>query len=152
MRRDPAVRPQPFVIRTHPHPGFPTDMQAQFSAVAALSSGVSIITERIYSSRFKYVDELRRMGADIVVDGPTAVIRGVPALSGAAVEAPDLRAGAALIIAGLAAHGESWMDGTHHIDRGYDDFCRKLRALGADVERVDAADGRAVSAARRAHA
>lgn len=152
VRRAVDVRPQPFVIRTHPHPGFPTDMQAQFSPIAALGNGVSIITERIYSSRFKYVDELRRMGADIVVDGPTAVIRGVPSLSGAAVEAPDLRAGAALIIAGLAAHGESWIGGAYHIDRGYDDFCHKLRLLGADVQRVEEADGQPVAAARRAHA
>ena len=151
LRRDPGRRLRPFVVRTQPYPGFPTDMQAQFTVLAAVADGVSVIAERIYTSRFKHVDELMRMGADIMVDGPTAVVRGVSQLTGAAVEASDLRAGAALVIAGLAARGETWVEGVHHIDRGYEDFCRKLRGLGAHIERVPAREARA-EPARRAHA
>lgn len=151
VRRAPQRRPQPFVVRTQPYPGFPTDMQAQFMALAAVADGVSIITERIYTSRFKHVDELRRMGADILVDGQTAVVRGVPQLGGAPVEASDLRAGAALVLAALAAPGESWIEGVHHIDRGYEGFCAKLEGLGADVVRCSGVDP-SVEMARRAHA
>src|SRR5690606_32660664 len=103
VRRHPASRPRPVVVRTQSYPGFPTDMQAQLMAVTTLADGVSVITERIYTSRFKHVDELRRMGADVLVDGQTAVVRGVPELTGTVVESPDLRAGAALVIAALAA-------------------------------------------------
>lgn len=149
VRRSGRLRP--FVVRTQSYPGFPTDMQAQFTALATLADGVSVVTERIYSSRFKHVDELRRMGADILVDGQTAVIRGVPALTGTLVEASDLRAGAALVLAALAAQGTSWIEGIHHIDRGYERFCEKLRALGADIARV-AVGGDSLLPVHRAHA
>src|SRR5690606_1148379 len=120
-------------------------------ALATLADGVSVITERIYSSRFKHVDELRRMGADILADGQTAVVRGVPALTGTLVEAADLRAGAALVLASLAAQGPSWIEGVHHIDRGYERLCEKLRGLGADIIRV-AVGGDSLLPAHRAHA
>lgn len=144
-------RLRPFVVRTQSFPGFPTDMQAQFTALATLADGVSIVTERIYSSRFKHVDELRRMGADILVDGQTAVVRGVPALTGTLVEASDLRAGAALVLASLAAQGTSWIEGVHHIDRGYERLCEKLRGLGADITRISVGGG-SLLPVHRAHA
>ncbi|MDR2532094.1 MAG: UDP-N-acetylglucosamine 1-carboxyvinyltransferase [Oscillospiraceae bacterium] len=120
-------------LKTMPHPGFPTDMQPQFAALLTLSSGTSIITESIYEDRFRYVDELRRMGADISVDGKVAVIEGVEKLTGAPVKAADLRAGAALIIAGLCAKGRTEIEDIYHIERGYEDMERKLRAIGADI-------------------
>lgn len=120
-------------IKTMPHPGFPTDMQPQISTLLTLAEGTSIITEDIFDNRFRYVDELRRMGADIKVDGHVAIIEGVGQLMGAPVTAPDLRAGAALIIAGLAASGVTEIDDIYHIERGYEDIEEKLRALGADI-------------------
>lgn len=129
-------RPRPLYVRTQPYPGFPTDMQPQFMALMAIAAGASIISETVYTSRMKHADELRRMGADIVVDGQVAIIRGVRRLTGACVEASDLRAGAALILAGLAADGETVVEGIHHVDRGYETIEDKLRALGADVWRV----------------
>ena len=120
-------------IKTMPHPGFPTDMQPQFSTLLCLAEGTSIVREDIFDNRFRYVDELRRMGADISVDGKVAVIEGVGQLMGAPVTAPDLRAGAALVIAGLAAKGVTEIEDIYHIERGYENFEGKLRALGADI-------------------
>jgi UDP-N-acetylglucosamine 1-carboxyvinyltransferase len=129
----------PFIktnIRTAPHPGFPTDMQPLIATLLCLAEGTSIITEDIFDDRFRYVDELRRMGAEISVDGKVAVIDGVGKLMGAPVNAPDLRAGAALIVAGLAASGVTEIDSISHIERGYQDIINKLRSLGADIERI----------------
>ncbi len=121
-------------IKTLPYPGFPTDMQPQMAVVLALAAGTSTITESIFENRFKYVDELIRMGADIKVEGNIAIIHGVNGLKSAAVNAPDLRAGAALVIAALAASGCSDVNEIRYIKRGYEDFDVKLRALGADIE------------------
>ena len=120
-------------VKTMPHPGFPTDMQPQISTLLCLAEGTSIVTEGIFDNRFRYVDELRRMGADISVDGKVAVIEGVGSLMGAPVTAPDLRAGAALVIAGLSAKGVTEIEDIYHIERGYEDFEGKLRGLGADI-------------------
>lgn len=120
-------------VKTMPHPGFPTDMQPQISTLLCLAEGTSIVTDEIFNNRFRYVDELRRMGADISVEGRVAVIEGVGMLMGAPVTAPDLRAGAALVIAGLAASGVTEIDDIYHIERGYEDIEQKLRALGADI-------------------
>lgn len=127
---------RPIDIVTLPHPGFPTDLQAQFTALLALVPGISIVTERIYPNRFMHVPELLRMGADIAIEGPSAIVKGVPALSGAPVMASDLRASAALVLAGLAASGETWVQRIYHLDRGYEKFERRLAALGADVARL----------------
>jgi UDP-N-acetylglucosamine 1-carboxyvinyltransferase len=127
---------RPFHITTQPYPGFPTDMQAQFMVLAALAHGQSLITETIFEDRYQHVPELARMGADIVVDGRTSVIRGPARLSGADVMATDLRASASLILAGLVAEGETQVRRVYHLDRGYERIELKLRALGADVERV----------------
>lgn len=120
-------------LKTMPHPGFPTDLQPQFTALLTLAKGTSIITEGIFDSRFKCVDELRRMGADISVDGKVAVIEGVEKLTGAPVKAADLRAGAALIIAGLSTNGVTEIEDIHLIERGYEEMEVKLRKLGADI-------------------
>jgi len=139
-------RPRPVYLRTQPYPGFPTDMQPQFMALLSVAAGASIISETVYTSRMKHADELRRMGADIVVDGQVAIVRGVRRLTGALVEASDLRAGAALILAGLSAEGETVVEGLHHVDRGYEAIEAKLQQLGAAVRRlaedVPVADGR----------
>ncbi len=124
-------------VRTVPHPGFPTDMQAQFMVLNAVSEGTGRIVETIFENRFMHVPELQRMGADITVDGHTAVVRGVKALEGANVMATDLRASASLVIAGLAAHGETLIDRIYHLDRGYERIEEKLRGLGADIVRID---------------
>lgn len=129
-------RPKALYVRTQPHPGFPTDMQPQWMAYMSLAKGAAIIKETVYTSRMKHADELRRMGADIVVDGSVAVVKGVERLSGAVVEATDLRAGAALLLAGLAADGETVVEGMHHIDRGYEYVDEKLRGIGAEVRRL----------------
>lgn len=129
-------RPHPVKIRTMPHPGFPTDMQAQFMAALALADGVSEITETIFENRFMHVPELTRLGASIHVNGRTAVVQGVAHLEGAAVMATDLRASASLVIAALAASGESTVDRLYHLDRGYERMEDKIRALGADIERI----------------
>ncbi|MBR1423629.1 MAG: UDP-N-acetylglucosamine 1-carboxyvinyltransferase [Ruminococcus sp.] len=123
-------------LKTMPHPGFPTDMQPQFSTFLTLAEGTSIVTDDIFDNRFRYVAELRRMGADISVDGKVAVIQGVGRLTGAPVSATDLRAGAAMIIAGLAAEGTTEIDNIHYIERGYEKIDEKLRGLGADIKRV----------------
>lgn len=127
-------------VKTAPHPGFPTDMQSQIATLLTLAEGTSIVTENIWDQRFGYVDELRRMGADITVNGKVALIEGRGRLMGAPVRACDLRAGAALIIAGLAASGITEIYDIHHIERGYDCMEGKLRALGADIEKVSVPD------------
>lgn len=132
------ARPKAVKIRTTPHPGFPTDMQAQFMAIAAIAEGVSEVTETIFENRFMHVPELIRLGARIRVNGNTAVISGVSQLEGAVVMATDLRASASLVIAALAASGESTVDRLYHLDRGYEHMEEKLRGLGADVERIRA--------------
>ena len=124
-------------IKTLPYPGFPTDLQAQFMALMTIGNGISKITETVFENRFMHVGELQRMGASIQVEGRCAIVQGVPFLNGAFVRATDLRAGAALTIAGLAAHGETEVGELHHIDRGYDHLVEKLQGLGADIVRVD---------------
>lgn len=120
-------------VKTMPHPGFPTDMQPQLAALLTLAKGTSIINEGIFDNRFRYVDELRRMGADISVDGKVAVIEGVERLTGAPVKAADLRAGAALIIAGLSTQGTTEIEDIYHIERGYENMDLKLQKMGADI-------------------
>ncbi len=124
-------------VKTLPYPGFPTDMQPQITVALALSRGTSIVTESIFENRFKYVDELTRMGANIKVEGNTAIIDGVEKYTGASISAPDLRAGAALVIAGLAAEGFTIVDDIRYIERGYEDFHLKLQSLGAQIELVN---------------
>ena len=123
-------------VKTLPYPGYPTDMQPQIAVTLALAEGTSIVTESIFENRFKYADELSRMGANIKVEGNSAIIDGVKKLTGARVSAPDLRAGAALVIAGLAADGITIVDDIVYIQRGYENFEEKLRSLGAEIERV----------------
>ena len=123
-------------VKTLPYPGFPTDVQPQITVVLALAKGTSIVTEGIFENRFKYVDELAKMGADITVEGNTAIVKGVERYTGAEVTAPDLRAGAALVLAGLAADGVTIVDDIKYILRGYEDFDIKLRELGAKIEYV----------------
>ena len=123
-------------LKTRPPPGVPTDMQPQFSTLLTIADGASIVTDDIFDNRFRYVSELRRMGADITVDGTTAIIQGVGSLTGAAVRASDLRAGAALVIAGMMASGTTVVENIFHIERGYENIDDKLRALGADIKRV----------------
>ncbi len=124
-------------IKTLPFPGFPTDMQAQFMALMSIIEGTSIITETIFENRFMHVSELKRMGASIKIDGRSAVIEGVRKFSGAQVKATDLRAGAALVLAGLAAEGETEISEAEHIDRGYNEFEKKLMTLGAKINRIE---------------
>ncbi len=135
-------------VKTLPYPGFPTDMQPQIATVLAMSSGTSIVTESIYENRFKYVDELARMGASIKVEGNTAIIDGVAELTGAKVCSPDLRAGAALVIAGLAAEGVTVVEQIGLVERGYENFEEKMRELGASMEKVDSEDDKSVRKAR----
>jgi UDP-N-acetylglucosamine 1-carboxyvinyltransferase len=129
-----AIRPVD--IQTLPHPGFPTDLQAQFMVLDALASGRSVITENVFENRFMFADEIARMGAEIRIEGHFAFIDGVRQLSGAPVRSPDLRGGAALVLAGLVADGQTAVAGVEHIDRGYEHFVEKLAAIGANVERV----------------
>lgn len=124
-------------IKTLPYPGFPTDMQAQMMALMCVAKGTSVITETVFDNRYMHVTELRRMGADIKIDGRSAVIRGLPKLTGARVKATDLRAGAALILAGLVARGRTEVYGIHHLDRGYENLDEKFQSLGAKVQRVE---------------
>ncbi len=123
-------------VKTMPHPGFPTDMQPQIATLLTIAEGTSIVNEAVWDSRFKYVEELRRMGAEISVDGKLAVIEGVKQLNGAPVKAVDLRAGAAMIIAALAANGTSYIEDVQHIERGYEEVVEKFAALGADIKRI----------------
>jgi len=131
-------RPRPTDIRTMPYPGFPTDMQAQMMALLSVADGCSVITETVFENRFMHVEELKRMGANIKIEGRSAVVRGVKRLTGAPVKATDLRAGAGLVLAGLAADGVSEVSGVNHLDRGYVDLHLKLRSLGADITRTSA--------------
>ena len=134
-------------IKTMPYPGFPTDMQSQIGAVLCTARGTSIITEGVWDNRYRYVDELRRMGACVQVDGKVAVIEGVDHLTGAPVRACDLRAGAAMVIAGLAAQGVTEVDSIHHIERGYENLVEKLSAVGADIRIIETPDEDAKSQA-----
>lgn len=124
-------------IKTLPYPGFPTDMQAQFMALLSVSEGIGRVTETVFENRFMHVDELKRMGANIRIDGRTAMVEGVDRLRGCVVKATDLRAGAAMVLAGLVAEGQTQVGYIHHIDRGYDNLVSKLVMLGADIRRVD---------------
>ncbi len=134
-------------IKTLPYPGFPTDMHPQFSAILALADGVSIVSEGIWENRFRYVEELLKMGANITVEGKTATIIGVPKLSGAPVKAVDLRAGAAMIVAGLAAEGRTEISGIESIERGYYNIVGNLRAIGADIKKIYSPDTEQLSEA-----
>lgn len=129
-------RPRAVDITTAPHPAFPTDMQAQFMALDCIADGVGVVTETIFENRFMHVNELLRLGADIRVDGHTAIVRGVERLSGAPVMATDLRASASLVLAGLVAEGETVVDRIYHLDRGYENIEAKLSALGARIRRI----------------
>jgi UDP-N-acetylglucosamine 1-carboxyvinyltransferase len=126
---------KPIDIKTLPYPGFPTDMQAQMMAMLTTSLGTSLITETVFENRFMHVNELKRMGADITIESHSAMVKGVPQLSGAQVKATDLRAGAALIIAGMVASGVTEVSGIEHIDRGYENIVGKLQGIGADIRR-----------------
>ena len=123
-------------VKTMPYPGFPTDMQPQITTVLCLAEGTSTVTEGVWDNRYKYVDELAKMGATIQVSGRTAIIEGVPRLTGAPIKASDLRAGAALVIAGLCAKGTTEIEGVHYIERGYEDIVEKLKAVGADITSI----------------
>ncbi len=135
-----TLRPHKCNIKTMPHPGFPTDMQPQIAVLLSIAEGTSIITEGVWDSRFRYVEQLTLMGADIQVDGKMAVIAGVEELHSAPVRAVDLRAGAAMIIAGLVANGVTEIEEIDHIDRGYEDVVEKFSGLGADIKRVNVPD------------
>jgi len=132
LKREAKIKP--VYIKTLPYPGFPTDMQAQFMAYLSCANGSSVISESVFENRFMHVQELQRMGADIKIEGKTAIIRGVKQLAGAQVNATDLRAGAALIIAGLAASGKTIVNGNEHVERGYEDISQKLNAMGANIQ------------------
>ena len=131
---------RPTDIQTLPFPGFPTDMQAQSMCLLAMAEGSCIITENVFESRFMFASELQRMGADIVIEGHHAIVHGVPAFSGTQVKSPDLRGGAALVMAGLVADGLTTVSAIHHIDRGYEGFVEKLCSLGAHAQRVSVPD------------
>jgi len=135
-----ADRPKSVDVVTLPYPGFPTDLQPHWIALAAISDGAAMVTENVYDSRFTFIHELVRLGAEIRTDGHHAVVRGLDCLSGAPVRAPDIRAGAGLVIAGLVAEGVTTVTDIHHIDRGYERFEGSLQKLGADVARVDEPD------------
>ena len=124
-------------IKTLPYPGFPTDMQAQFMAMLAIARGTGVVKETVFENRFMHVDELNRMGANIRIEGSSAYVEGVEKLTGCPVKATDLRAGAAMVLAGLVADGETEITNLHHIDRGYDELVEKLRGLGADITRIE---------------
>src|SRR5207253_631530 len=136
-----SERPRQIDLVTLPFPGFPTDLQPQMMALLAMASGTAIATENVFESRFMFVDELNRMGADIRTEGHHAVIRGVERLSAAPVRALDIRAGAAMIIAALSAEGVTEVEDMYHVDRGYEEFEAKLTSLGADVHRERAPSG-----------
>jgi UDP-N-acetylglucosamine 1-carboxyvinyltransferase len=129
-------RPKAVSLRTAPHPGFPTDMQAQFIAMNTIASGTAVVTETIFETRFMLVQELRRLGANIDIEGNTAIVHGVDSLTGATVMATDLRASASLVIAGLVCEGETVIDRIYHLDRGYEHIERRLGLLGARITRV----------------
>jgi UDP-N-acetylglucosamine 1-carboxyvinyltransferase len=131
-------RPKSVNLTTAPYPAFPTDMQAQFAAMNCIAEGVGVIKETIFENRFMHMQELSRLGADIRIDGHTAIIRGVSKLSGAQIMATDLRASASLVLAGLVAEGETTVDRIYHIDRGYENIEEKLGGLGAKIRRLPA--------------
>ncbi|NMB43999.1 MAG: UDP-N-acetylglucosamine 1-carboxyvinyltransferase, partial [Clostridiales bacterium] len=131
-------------VKTLPYPGFPTDMQPQMTAILTISSGTSIVTESIFENRFKYADELSRMGASIKVEGNTAIIDGVESLTGAIVRTPDLRAGASLVIAGLVAEGYTQVEQIEYIERGYENFEKKMQGLGANMAKINTEDEKAI--------
>ncbi len=135
-------------IKTRPHPGFPTDMQPQFTVLLSLCEGISIVTDSVWDNRFKYVDQLIRMGAQIQIEGKAAIVEGSALLKGAPVKADDLRAGAAMIIAGLCAKGTTEIEEITHIDRGYEDVVKKLTAVGAQIERVNVPESEIKTAKR----
>jgi len=135
VRRGRKLKPSD--VTTLPYSGFPTDVQAQMMALMTLAPGISIITERIFESRFMHVSELTRLGADIQIEGPSAIVKGGRPLSGAPVMASDLRASAALVIAGLAAKGTTQVNRIYHLDRGYENIDGKMRQLGARIQRVE---------------
>lgn len=128
---------KPVDIKTLPYPGFPTDMQAQFMALTTICKGTSVVTETVFENRFMHVEEFKRMGAKIRIEGRSAIVEGVPHLQGGRVNATDLRAGAALVMAGLVAEGKTEIGSLYHIDRGYDNFVLKLQRLGADIVRIN---------------
>jgi UDP-N-acetylglucosamine 1-carboxyvinyltransferase len=130
-----SARPRSIDVATLPYPGIATDYKPLIITMLAVADGVGIVTENLYPGRFRYIEELQRLGADVRTSGHHAVIRGVPRLSGAPVKAHDIRAGAAMVVAGLAAEGETKISGVHHIDRGYDDVVGRLSAVGASIER-----------------
>jgi UDP-N-acetylglucosamine 1-carboxyvinyltransferase len=136
MRVRMSQRPHPVSVRTSEYPAFPTDMQAQFMALNTIASGTSQVVETIFENRFMHVQELNRLGANITIDGNTALVTGVDQLSGAKVMATDLRASASLVIAGMCADGETLIDRIYHLDRGYDRMESKLTAVGAKVRRI----------------
>ena len=123
-----------------PHPGFPTDMQPQMTTFLALSEGTSIVTDGVWDNRFRYVDQLSKMGASIQVEGKAAIVTGVPKLQGAPIRADDLRAGAAMLIAGMCAEGRTVIEEIYHIERGYEKVVEKLRGVGVDIEKVNFPD------------
>ena len=127
-------------VKTMPYPGFPTDMQPQFTTLLSLAEGTSMVNESVWDNRYRYVDELNRMGAKITVDGKVAVIEGVKALTGAPIKACDLRAGAAMVIAGLIAHGVTYVEDIFHIERGYEGIVEKLNGVGADIKYIEYPD------------
>jgi UDP-N-acetylglucosamine 1-carboxyvinyltransferase len=127
---------KPVDVITMPYPGFPTDMQAQMSAVMTVTPGISVITEKVFPNRFMHISEMARLGADISLEGNSAIVKGVNNLSGAPVMASDLRASASLVLAGLAADGETEVNRIYHVDRGYERIDQKLRHLGAKIERL----------------
>ena len=129
-------RPKAVNLRTAPYPAFPTDMQAQFISLNAIAEGTGAVIETVFENRFMHVYEMNRMGAQILVEGNTAIVTGVEKLKGAPVMATDLRASASLVIAGLVAEGETIVDRIYHLDRGYDQMEAKLRGIGADIERI----------------
>jgi len=134
VKADGKVRAADVIVL--PYPGFPTDLQPQITALLSVADGTSVITENVFGSRFRYVDELIRMGASIKVESRSAIVKGVKNLSGASVYAPDLRAGAALVIAGLAAEGQTTIDGLQYVDRGYVLLEEKFTGLGAEIKRI----------------
>jgi len=129
------ARRRPIDLTTHPYPGFPTDLQAQATALMSVTDGISIITEKIYPDRFMHISEMGRMGAQIILEGASAIVKGVNQLSAAPVMASDLRASAALVLAGLVAKGETEVARIYHLDRGYEGMEQKLQSLGADIRR-----------------
>ena len=136
MRVSAPERLRSIDVATLPYPGIATDYKPLVITMLSVADGVGIVTENLYPGRFRYVEELQRLGADVRTSGHHAVVRGVPRLSGAPVRAHDIRAGAAMVVAGLAAEGETVISGVHHIDRGYDDLVGRLQGVGASIERV----------------